>query len=69
MEPLIKAKEAAVLIGLGEKTLKRLAAEGKVPAWRDGPMGHWYFRISSLEAWANSALNSSRRSIPPREDQ
>ena len=44
--------EAAGLIGVSSRTMRRYAAEGAVPgAFRVRPGGHWRIRRRELEAW------------------
>jgi excisionase family DNA binding protein len=57
-EPLIDADEAAKLLEVHPKTVKRLAAEGIIPAMRIGRL--WRFRASLLDAWMRSQLHLSR---------
>jgi excisionase family DNA binding protein len=48
-ERLINPTEAASLLGIHEKTLIKLAREGRVPVVRLGKL--WRFRASALENW------------------
>jgi len=48
-EPLLDPKQAAVLLRVHQKTLVRLAREGRVPAIRVAK--HWRFRASTLNLW------------------
>ena len=44
--------EAAGLIGVSSRTMRRYAAEGAVPgAFRHRPGSHWRFRRRELEGW------------------
>jgi len=57
-EQLLRSEEAAKLLGdIHVKTLQRYARQGRVPGYRIG--GHWYFRVSELDAWLRSRINSS----------
>jgi excisionase family DNA binding protein len=61
-EPLLGSEDAARLLGnIHVKTLQRYARQGSVPGYRIG--GHWYFRISELDAWLQSRINSNRQSV------
>ena len=46
----LSPQAAAALIGCHEDTLKRWAADGKVPAFRT-PGGWWRFRQSDIESF------------------
>jgi excisionase family DNA binding protein len=57
-EPLIGSCEAARLLGnIHVKTLQRYARQRSLPGYQIG--GHWYFRVSELDSWLRSRLNSS----------
>jgi excisionase family DNA binding protein len=61
-ETLLRSEDAARLLGnIHVKTLQRYARHGSVPGYRIG--GHWYFRISELDAWLQSRINSNRQSV------
>jgi excisionase family DNA binding protein len=53
-EPLIDCATAAALLGIHEKTLQRMAREGRVPAIRVGKF--WRFRKSVLNTWLESGV-------------
>ena len=57
-EPLIDADQAAKLLEIHPKTVKRLATKGILPAMRIGKL--WRFRASLLDAWLKSQLHLSR---------
>ena len=61
-ERLIDAEEAAELLQVHPKTVKRLAAEGRIPGLRIGKL--WRFRASSLDEWAAAQLESSGHPCP-----
>jgi excisionase family DNA binding protein len=46
----LSTAEAAQLLGVHPKTIKRWAAEGAVPAWQT-PGGWWKFSRAELLAW------------------
>ncbi len=61
-ERLVGCEEAATLLGnIHVKTLQRYARHGTVPGYRIG--GHWYFRITELDAWLRSRINSNCQSV------
>jgi excisionase family DNA binding protein len=64
-EPLIKAEQAAELLGLHPKTVKKLAQAGNLPGMKIGRV--WRFRESSLDAWMSGQLQCFRHPSP-RED-
>lgn len=64
-EPLITADQAAELLTLHPKTVKRLAKEGLLPAMKIGRV--WRFRESSLDAWMNTHLKYSGHPSPKGE--
>jgi excisionase family DNA binding protein len=62
VQQLLSAKEAAQLVGIHEKTLRRLAGEGRIPGFRldeSDPRSDWRFDPSVLASyfktrcWAN----------------
>jgi len=65
-EPLI-TPEAGKILSLHPKTVNRLATAGVIPGIKIG--GRWRYRASSLDAWANSQLQSCRHSIPSVKEQ
>jgi excisionase family DNA binding protein len=57
-ETLIGSPEAAKLLGnIHVKILQRYARTGILPGYQIG--GHWYFRVSELDAWLQSRINSN----------
>src|SRR5260370_22712019 len=57
-ETLIGSPEAARLLGnIHVKTLQRYARTGSLPGYQIG--GHWYFRVSELDAWLQSRIHSN----------
>jgi excisionase family DNA binding protein len=57
-EPLIDCRQASERVHCHEKTLQRYARDGRVPAYRIH--SRWYFRISELDSWVRSQVNSER---------
>ena len=59
-ETLIGSPEAAKLLGnIHVKTLQRYARTGSLPGYQIG--GHWFFRVSELDAWLQCRINSNRQ--------
>jgi len=56
-ERLLDLREAAAILGMHWKTLEGKARDRKIPAVKVGK--RWRFRLSSLNAWLESELNSS----------
>ncbi len=56
VEPVWDCNQAAQFIRLHPKTVKRMAQEGKLPAFRAG--NRWRFRPSDLDAWAHAKVTS-----------
>ena len=65
-EPLIDAKTAAQILNLHERTVKEMAASGRLPAMRLGRL--WRFRASTLDKWAEDNLLSNCHSRPSKEN-
>lgn len=59
-EPLLDLREAAGILGMHWKTLEGMARNRKVPALKVGK--RWRFRLSSLNTWLESELNSTTTS-------
>jgi len=55
-EPLLDCQEAAQHVHCHEKTLQRYARQRRIPAYRIH--GRWYFRVSELDSWVRSQVNS-----------
>jgi excisionase family DNA binding protein len=53
-ERLLNPSETASLLQIHEKTLIKLARQGKVPAVRLGKL--WRFRASAIETWVTSSF-------------
>jgi excisionase family DNA binding protein len=56
-EPVWDCREVARFLSIHPGTVKRLAREGRLPAFRLG--NRWRFRPSELDAWARSAVLSA----------
>src|SRR5260370_23281449 len=55
-EPLINCRRAAQILGVHPKTVKVMAARGRIPGLKIGSV--WRFRESALDAWVNAQLKS-----------
>ena len=56
-EPLINANQAAAILQLHPKTVKQMAAAGRLPGLKIGSV--WRFRASVLDEWLNEQLKCS----------
>ncbi len=63
-ESLIDARQAAKLLGLCSRTVKRLASAKQIPALRFG--NRWKFRASELDAWVHDRLTSNNTARVPK---
>ena len=52
---IMTVKEVSDYLKLAEKTAYRLAAQGKIPAFKIG--GSWRFRKSEIDAWIEKQSN------------
>lgn len=62
MKELVKAftsEEIAGYLRLHPYTIRRLAREGKIPAFRVG--GQWRFRKDEIDTWSKASVNKKRR--------
>jgi excisionase family DNA binding protein len=57
LEPVWDPNQAAEFLKFHPTTVKRMAREGSLPAFRIG--NRWRFRPSELDAWARSKVISS----------
>ena len=48
-ERILTVREVANMLKLNEKTVYRLAAEARLPAFKVG--GSWRFRVKDLDSW------------------
>jgi len=58
-EPLLNPATAADLLGIHEKSLTRMAREGKIPGFRVGK--HWRFRVSTIDEWLQGQIQLDRQ--------
>ena len=59
IEVLLTSKEASQVLKIHPKVLERMAKRGEVPALKVGKF--WRYRATTLDAWINSRLQSSRQ--------
>lgn len=57
-DELITIKDVAEFLQIAEKTIYRMAADGKIPAFKVG--GSWRFRRKEIEKWLESRRNDKR---------
>jgi len=65
IEPLINSEQAAAILQINEKTVRRMAADGLIPGLRIGKL--WRFRASALDAWVTSQLQWCGHPCPPQK--
>jgi len=56
IEILLTSKGASRVLRIHPKVLERMAKRGEVPALKVGKF--WRYRVSALDAWINSRLQS-----------
>ena len=56
VEEILTLEEVAMYLKAGKRTVYRLAAEGKLPAFKLG--GTWRFRRSDLDEWIAANLTN-----------
>ncbi len=59
IETLLTSKEASQVLKIHPKVLERMAKRGEVPALKVGKF--WRYRATTLDAWIDSRLKSSRQ--------
>ncbi len=65
---IVDARHAGELLGLHEETLRRLAREQKIPAFKVG--GVWRFNKTSLHQWTESQeLRPARKTVLVVDDE
>lgn len=62
VDPLWPLKQAAGYLGLHPQELRDLARQRELPCVRRGPLGHYRFRVSALNAWAD------KHTVPARKE-
>ncbi|WP_432034462.1 helix-turn-helix domain-containing protein [Streptomyces antibioticus] len=69
MPATLATEDAARLLGLHPRTIRRRAADGKIPAVRDD-LGSWWFDAEALEALRRQqAADKAARQEAARDDQ
>jgi hypothetical protein len=65
-EPYVDAHRAASFLAMPRRTLLDLARGGKLPGYLvgSGQRRMWKFRISELESWMQTEVNSTQRLRP-----
>ena len=59
-EPFVDAERAAIFLSMSRKTVLALARRNKLPAHPIGGLRKiWRFRLSELENWLNTEVNSN----------
>ena len=56
IEALLTSRQAAQVLKIHPKVLERMAKRGEVPALKVGKF--WRYRVSALDAWIDSRLQS-----------
>ncbi|HLV00025.1 MAG TPA: response regulator [Acidobacteriota bacterium] len=65
---VLDAREAAQYLKINEQTVRRLARDSEIPAFKVG--GSWRFKRSSLDRWASSQeLRQTRRNVLVIDDE
>ena len=59
---LLKLKDVAMLLRVGEKTIYTMAQEGELPAFK--VRGQWRFLKKDIEAWIDTQKNINNCSDP-----
>jgi excisionase family DNA binding protein len=57
-EELITIKEVSEYLKVAEKTIYRMASEGKIPAFKVG--GSWRFRRHEVQEWLENQRNNKQ---------
>lgn len=66
-EYYVNASEAARFLGIGRRTVLKMARDGTIPAHPlgDGQGKVWRFLLSELDEWMRGRLNSAGRPCSP----
>jgi excisionase family DNA binding protein len=56
---ILTLDEVAAYLKAGKRTVYRLAASGKLPAFKLG--GTWRFRRSELDQWIAASINNKKK--------
>ena len=57
-DELITIKDVAEFLQIAEKTIYRMAADSKIPAFKVG--GSWRFKRKEIEKWLENQRNDKR---------
>jgi excisionase family DNA binding protein len=66
-EPLLTAEQAAKILQIHPKTVKRMASKGQIPGMKIGKL--WRFRGSALDSWVTLQIESVRHLCPDPETE
>ncbi|CAB3628792.1 methylation-associated defense system helix-turn-helix domain-containing protein MAD1 [Achromobacter aegrifaciens] len=64
-DEILTLEEVAAYLKAGRRTVYRLAAEGKIPAFKLG--GTWRFRRTELDQWIAARIGTQSKSITDEE--
>ncbi|HEL5054230.1 methylation-associated defense system helix-turn-helix domain-containing protein MAD1 [Achromobacter xylosoxidans] len=64
-DEILTLEEVAAYLKAGRRTVYRLAAEGKIPAFKLG--GTWRFRRTELDQWIAARIGTQSKSIADEE--
>ena len=62
----VKTAEAAEILGVAQNTLRKWAAEGKIPVHRNPANGYRLFRRADLDELLQKTAQSVKPSLPRR---
>ena len=62
----VKTAEAAEILGVAQNTLRKWAAEGKIPVYRNPANGYRLFRRADLDDFLRKTAQPAKPS-PPRK--
>ncbi len=66
-ERVLTVREVAEMLKINEKTVYRLASEGRVPGFKVG--GSWRFRSGDIENWIASEVRKTTRGQAAPSDE
>lgn len=64
-DEILTLEEVAAYLKAGRRTVYRLAAEGKIPAFKLG--GTWRFRRTELDQWIAARIGTQSKSTADEE--
>lgn len=67
LERLLTSQQAAQILQIRPKVLERKARRGGIPALKVGKF--WRYRVSALEGWIESRLQSNQLTVPHRKGE